>query len=391
MEDGHIARVHDLARRAGKGDRDALSELCSQIAAGVLFRAMRITLDEHDAKDVAQEVLIKVCTGIRGLKEPKAFYGWLAAITINESRRLMIKKGKQAGSIDVSEYADTLADDDDAFMPGKYLIRKEDREAVIEAIDKLPSRQREAVILKYYDDLSVNDIAEAMGISQPNVSSYLKLAKDKIRSELESRMRGAKDAPKDGPSYALSSVPIGALLTGVMEQEAASFAVHHKIWLKGAVEGGLDAAANAASASKLPLIFTPGVTAIISAAAVAGVLLLSGLFGGLGSHDTHADGAVGEVVFSGSGPGSAHVNPASASPVTDSGMGALFVQGWQILTIDTETVLFSGTGDGSSGDIPSALTEMRDDYTDGEYLIRFSLKDAVGGMYILESNFVIRR
>ena len=63
----------------------------------------------------------------------------------------------------------------------------EDQQALTVVVMNLPLKLREAVILYYYQDMSVNEIAAALGVSQPSVSNRLKRARDKLRSILEGR------------------------------------------------------------------------------------------------------------------------------------------------------------------------------------------------------------
>ena len=85
-----------LVKKATEGDHDAILSLCQEIAKNVLFHAKCVLRNYDDAGDVAQEVLIRVCTKISDLNEPKAFKVWLNSIITNETNRYMMKNSKHS-------------------------------------------------------------------------------------------------------------------------------------------------------------------------------------------------------------------------------------------------------------------------------------------------------
>ena len=81
------AELEMLVVRSMEGDSVALHELCDVIGRRVMFLVMRTLHNQMDAEDATQEVLMRMCNSIKGLREPKAFNGWLYSIVINETRR----------------------------------------------------------------------------------------------------------------------------------------------------------------------------------------------------------------------------------------------------------------------------------------------------------------
>jgi len=180
-------KIERLVRKASHGDKDALSELCTLISKDILFRALRIMNGSSDAEDVAQESLIRVCNGIRNLKEPKTFHKWLGSIVLNEARRHFARNAKRADILYLSDALENVEGNIESVLPESFSDDSDNREALMDAIDALPVRQREAIVLYYFDKLSVMEIAEIMEIAQPNVSRYLVKARSSIKAELETR------------------------------------------------------------------------------------------------------------------------------------------------------------------------------------------------------------
>jgi RNA polymerase sigma-70 factor (ECF subfamily) len=74
-------------------------------------------------------------------------------------------------------------------LPQEYIESEEVREAVMDVVKTLPQKQREAVMLHYYNGLSVTDTAVAMDINKSNVTRYLEQARNKIKRELEKKSK----------------------------------------------------------------------------------------------------------------------------------------------------------------------------------------------------------
>ena len=224
-------KLEQLVIGASEGDNGALVELCSVIARDVLFRATRILYNPHDAEDVAQEAMIRICNNISQIKEPKAFGKWVGNIVVNEARRLMIRTAKDGVIVDLTDGMHDIPERKEAFLPEKHVDNNENRKAVIEAIDNLPVRQREAVILYYYDDMNVTETAGIMGIPQSSVSLYLKNARNKIRTTLETAgARAQTDALES------KDVPIEIALSRMLGVESKNFTPSSPTWLQDTLD-----------------------------------------------------------------------------------------------------------------------------------------------------------
>jgi len=166
-----------LVSNAVKGDLEALHRLCENIAQGVLFRTRYILNNPMDAEDVSQNVLIRVCENIHTLRQPKAFRGWLGRIVTNEVRTHMSRSASNHTLENIDDHADSLADESNETFPYFCIEAQESRQNVMDVLSSLPTRQREAMILYYYDQLSVVEIAKIMDIPHQSVSRYLALAR----------------------------------------------------------------------------------------------------------------------------------------------------------------------------------------------------------------------
>ncbi|MCL2152671.1 MAG: sigma-70 family RNA polymerase sigma factor [Oscillospiraceae bacterium] len=393
-----------LVEDASRGDSEAISALCAEIAKDVLFRTTRILNNRSDAEDVAQETLLRVCKNIRQLKEPKAFRMWLSSIVLNEARRQMMQNAKQWNILYLSEELESAPEENEDFLPEAYTENEENRRAVIDAIDDLPLRQREAIVLHYYDRLSVTETADVMGIPQPSVSLYLRHARNKIKAKLESRASLEK-----WPARGFAFLPIGIALTRVLSAEGTAFTPPTAAWLPEVLAKCFESANIAAAEAST--VFTgaeSSLTAnVVKDSATAAITAKSGLIAATSLIATAAVAisavlwapenkdivqkeptiAVGEVLFSGGNADFPHLNPENAEAVTDSVSGELTVLDWKITPVGSDDVIFSGEGDNKT--VNGVFNEMRANGMEGEYMLTFLLEDSNRDTYRLGSSFII--
>lgn len=327
--------------------------------------------------------------------------------------------------IHLSEVTEVMIDEDEDFLPEQFAMNAESRKVVIEAIDRLPLRQREAVILHYYDRLNITETAEVMGITQPAASIHLKEACSRIKRDIESSADKLVRAMQG-----FVAIPFGDMLTRALFTEGAAFSPATQAWLSetiakcgdiallgaavaagGASAAGAGAAAGAAAESAVVgttvagaagtsaaagsgVIYCTATTAtsiakallITVAAATATLAITAGAITLYASQNaspnTHAEGV---ITFT-----SAHeqgfVNPTIATASSKSQMGELYIHHWDIQTTDGEMVLYTGMGDTVD---ESIFAHMRENGILGEYELVFIMEDANGIKYELAHNFIL--
>ena len=386
-----------LVQRASRGNREALMELCETIARGVLFRTTRILGNQDDAEDLTQEVILCVCSHIHELRAPEAFYVWLNKIIMNEANRFMAKNSRHGVLLNIDDYQDAFTEEDEEILPHEYALRAADRKAVIEIIDKLPGQQRKAILLHYYDGLTLEESARVMGVSQPRVSRCLKFAIDKIKKEF-----AKQEKMQEGLAMGLAMFPLESLLTQVLHQEAALFNCADIGWTQAfinnaaVVGGGVAATAataagaagsasaggGAASGAANPagFIATIAAAAVVSAGILVGAPLMQ-----KEPPPPPAITAEYEIFFSGGSVDNGSVNPSQASARAYSPeRGEMSAVSWQITAEGDSAVLYSG-----EGDVDEALAQMKESGEDGSYFINFEMEDSEGDTWTLSRKFTI--
>lgn len=162
---------------AQRGDPVAYQQLFDQYSRRVFQTAYLILGDRGQAEDVLQEAFLQTFRSLHQLREPGAFPAWLYRTAVREAQRR--SKALQSERF----FLRSLARQSATVSPDPSLPSAE-RELVRGALDRLPEQQRTAVILHYFTDRPLAEIASTMGVSEGTVKSWLHRAKRKLAEVL---------------------------------------------------------------------------------------------------------------------------------------------------------------------------------------------------------------
>ena len=180
----------DLMARIAEGDQDVFEVLVDRYQTSILNLIYRFVGDRTQAKDLAQEVFIRVWQAAKTYRPEAKFTTWIYRITANLCfNELKSARRKKWFSFNRSDedgkhtFEETLSDSGPSAED--LLLEKERSRQIYDALQSLPENQRMAVILKRYDDLSYEEIARVMGCSVPAVESLLVRAKRTLQKKLK--------------------------------------------------------------------------------------------------------------------------------------------------------------------------------------------------------------
>lgn len=159
-----------LVEAAIDGDIESFGKLCQRYYAAMVAIAYSVVSDHQLAEDAAQESFARALVSLRKLKKQTRFAPWLAAICRNVARDMVATKVRQISTKDFSQAARNNTDENDR------LIRR--------AIEQLPVSAKELIVLRYYNNLSYEEISFVLGISKPTINGRLTRAKRKIAKYL---------------------------------------------------------------------------------------------------------------------------------------------------------------------------------------------------------------
>lgn len=168
-----------LALRVQQGDTTALAQLVERHHSPLLGFLYRLTGgDRALAEDLAQDTFLRVLRTCHQYRAARPFKPWLYAIALNIARDHF----KRADTRHTDSAADDVLDGLAAPLEDELDF---DARQVAAAITALPEQQRVAILLRYYQDLSLADIAETLNIPIGTVKSRLSLGLQRLRSRLE--------------------------------------------------------------------------------------------------------------------------------------------------------------------------------------------------------------
>jgi RNA polymerase sigma-70 factor (ECF subfamily) len=161
----------DLIRRCQARDKDAFRLLVENYRKVMFGTAYLMTKDRGLAEDALQDALVQMWKHLPSLRQGVSLKAWLVRIVVNEVNRQRRKKRVPTVPL---EYAPDIADDcEDAVT---MMIHNEEHQNLRRALELLPAEVREAVILRYYSDLTILEIATVMGKPEGTIKSRLSRA-----------------------------------------------------------------------------------------------------------------------------------------------------------------------------------------------------------------------
>jgi len=178
---------NELVSRARNGEVVAFEQLVHRYDRTVLSIALRYAMNEEDAKDIYQEALIRVYRGLPGFRGKSQFSTWLYRVVTNVclsyQRKTLKVKNVSLENDEIGRAAAATVTGGES--PEKLFADTEISEHVTTALATLPDQQRLVFILRHFQDLKLNEIADMMNCAEGTVKRYLFLATRKLRVQLQ--------------------------------------------------------------------------------------------------------------------------------------------------------------------------------------------------------------
>ncbi len=195
-------RLAQLVTQLQSGDQSAFSEIYKLTSPKAFYVAFEITKNEQDAEDILQESYITALDKISTLDKPESFVGWFHRIVANKSKDSLKKKKPSLFTCDENEAFEVIADEDTDFIPEESVDKSELQQIVMSVLDELSEDKRTCVLMYYFEECSVNDIAQALDVPVSTVKNRLFTARKDLQGKFSKR----------GITSAYSVAPIGVVL-----------------------------------------------------------------------------------------------------------------------------------------------------------------------------------
>lgn len=175
--------LRGVVEKAAAGDQDSLAALYGEFHRRVFGLCRYLLGSEMDAEDAASDIFTRLPKAVQSYDSSYAFPRWLLSVASNHCVDLLRKRRTEQR---VFEPAEDTAVEYPAVEPSplQELLTAESRDAVRAAVATMPERYRVPLALRYYNELSYDEIGAALGETRNNVATLIFRAKKELRAAL---------------------------------------------------------------------------------------------------------------------------------------------------------------------------------------------------------------
>ena len=207
--------IKELVSSAKSGNKKSFDKLYELTHNDVWYNCLSLLKDEENAKDIMQETYITAFLKLDTLNDEQKFCGWIISIAVNKCKNKL--KGKVEYQID-DEVLITEAETDELMLPEEYITKTEKRKVLLQIMeDTLSFNQYQTVLMFYFDEMSISEIAQGLEISEGTVKSRLNSSRAKMKTAIEDYENKSGDR--------LHGVVFVPFFTTIFKEEAKSLAV----------------------------------------------------------------------------------------------------------------------------------------------------------------------
>lgn len=174
-----------LVIRATNNDSDAFAELYALTYNKVYNFARHYLRDAHLAQDAMQEVYISALKNLNKLCDPTLFIAWLNRITFHVCYDMSQKLNRDNFSSAADEILELIQDSHPLSNPEAHYQQKDEYARLYAAMDSLPFQEKQVLTMRYYNNMKLDEIADAMELSRSTIKRYLASGHEHLRNLLK--------------------------------------------------------------------------------------------------------------------------------------------------------------------------------------------------------------
>lgn len=185
-KNGNVLNDAEITAAIGEclqGNNEAFAKIIHSFQAAVYNICFHFTGTSQDAEDAAAEVFIKTYHSLRSFNTQYKFSTWIFKITVNHCIGIARKKKREQNYL-VSRFPDQKAEQADKETPAALFFRELEKEKVREVLRSIPLKYQAALMLKYYHDLSYQQISEILEVPKNTAASFILRGKKELRRKL---------------------------------------------------------------------------------------------------------------------------------------------------------------------------------------------------------------
>ncbi len=178
------ANLEKYVIKAQKGNKRAMENIVKETSDYIYYYCLTLLCDEDKALEAVQDIYVILLTKIHTIEKPETFLGWLKVVTSNYCKNKISRKGN---TVDIEDYQNIVFDDDVQVSPQDSVEKNEICNEIILAIKGLPDYQKECILMYYYHQFSISEIAKILEIKEGTVKSRLFNARKAIKNQLQDK------------------------------------------------------------------------------------------------------------------------------------------------------------------------------------------------------------
>jgi len=216
MRGGYFMNISHLVEKIKKGDNKSFEKLYKLTEREVWFTCISFLKNETTAQDIMQETYITAFLKIQSLEKSSQIRSWLNRIAVNKCKNYL--KGKGEIQLDDEIFENQSIVDERISIPEEYISDKAKREIILSIMQEVLSDvQYQTVIMHYFNEMTVDEIAEVFECSRGTVLSRLNYSRAKMKTAIEDYENKSGDK--------LHGVVVVPFFTTIFKEEAKSLCV----------------------------------------------------------------------------------------------------------------------------------------------------------------------
>lgn len=181
-----------LVKRASGGDQRAYVEILGKYKQPLYFHVLRMVRDKEIIEDLIQEIFSKAFDNINSYNTNYAFSTWLYRIATNHTIDYLRRKKLKTLSLDepfkTKDGELSIEIVDEGHDADELILRKQRSNILLEAIDQLPDKYKEVILLRHMEEKSYQEIAELMDLPLGTVKAHIFRARELLYKELKDKL-----------------------------------------------------------------------------------------------------------------------------------------------------------------------------------------------------------
>ena len=214
----------ELVRRAQQGERRAFDELIARHQPIALSLAIRIVGDRERGLELSQEALLHAYLSLERLRKPNSFRAWLCGIVVNLCKNHLRRPRVETVPLELlsgGRNFDSLPFSARAPQPQEVAQARETHRLLLAAIAQLSPANQKAVLLYYFEQLSVREIASLLQISVPAVKGRLHKSRRQLRAQLHSTFAEPQLRPSTIQTRRRQMIPVSVIDIAIPDPESS--------------------------------------------------------------------------------------------------------------------------------------------------------------------------